>query len=76
MVYYGNRKKDKFLIELDRITNPFSQKNFTFLNNKEKIQAPINQQRKTLAEVEYLDLDSVAKIVQNFENTKHKRLHF
>lgn len=36
--------------------------------NKEKIQTLINQQRKTLAEVEYLDLDSVAKILQNFEN--------
>ena len=44
--------------------------------NKEKIQTPINQQRTNLADVEYLDLDSVAKILQNFENTKHKRLHF
>jgi hypothetical protein len=37
--------------------------------NKEKIQTPINQQRKTLADVEYLDLDSIAKILQNFANT-------
>ena len=36
--------------------------------NKEKIQTPINQQQKTLADVEYLDLDSIAKILQNFEN--------
>ncbi|MEE1226356.1 MAG: hypothetical protein UHM08_04545 [Bacteroidales bacterium] len=36
--------------------------------NKEKIQTLINQQRTNLAEVEYLDLDSVAKILQNLEN--------
>ncbi len=28
----------------------------------------INQQRKDLAEVEYLDLDLVTKIVEDFEN--------
>lgn len=38
--------------------------------DKEKLQALINQQRKTLAEVKYLDLDSVTKIIQNFENPK------
>lgn len=37
--------------------------------NKEKIQTLINQQRKNLAEVEYLDLDSVAKVIKDFENT-------
>ena len=36
--------------------------------NKEKIQALIDKQRTNLADVEYLDLDSFAKIVQNFEN--------
>jgi hypothetical protein len=36
--------------------------------DKEKIQTLINQQRKTLAEVEYLDLDSVTNIITNFEN--------
>lgn len=36
--------------------------------DKEKIQILINQQRTNLAEVEYLDLDLVAKIVKDFEN--------
>ena len=36
--------------------------------DKAKIQALIDKQRKNLADVEYLDLDSVAKILQNFEN--------
>lgn len=36
--------------------------------NKEKIQALIDKQRTNLADVEYLDLDSVAKVVENFEN--------
>lgn len=36
--------------------------------NKEEIQALIDKQRTNLAEVEYLDLDSVAKIVKDFEN--------
>lgn len=36
--------------------------------DKEKIQALIEQQRRNLAEVPYLDLNSVAKILNNFEN--------
>ena len=36
--------------------------------DKTRIQTLINQQRRTLAEVEYLDLDSVAKIIKNFIN--------
>ncbi|MBR1769242.1 MAG: hypothetical protein IJ748_02175 [Bacteroidales bacterium] len=36
--------------------------------DKEKIQTLINQQRINLAEVDYLDLNSVAKIIENFEN--------
>lgn len=36
--------------------------------DKQKIQALIDQQRTNLAEVEYLDLDLVESIVQNFEN--------
>jgi hypothetical protein len=36
--------------------------------NKEKIQVLIDKQRINLAEVEYLDLDSVAKVMDNFEN--------
>ena len=33
-----------------------------------KNQILIDQQRRTLADVEYLDLDSVAKVVKEFEN--------
>jgi hypothetical protein len=36
--------------------------------DKSKIQTLIAQQRTTLAEVSYLDLNSVTKIVQNFQN--------
>ena len=36
--------------------------------NKEKIQDLINQQRKNLADVKYLDLDSVANVIECFEN--------
>ena len=36
--------------------------------NKEEIQDLIDKQRMTLAEVEYLDLDSIAKLIDNFEN--------
>ncbi len=38
--------------------------------HKEKIQTLIDKQRTNSAEVAYLDLDSVAKILQNFENPK------
>ena len=44
--------------------------------DKEKIQALINQQRKNLAEVDYLDLNSVAKIVKKFENPQIPRESF
>ena len=36
--------------------------------NKEKIQTLIAQQQTNLADLEYLDLDSVAKIIKHFEN--------
>lgn len=38
------------------------------VDNKEKIQTLIAQQRINPAEVSYLDLDSAAKIVEEFEN--------
>lgn len=38
--------------------------------NKEKIQNLIDKQRRTLAEVDYLDLNSAAKIVKDFESPK------
>ena len=40
--------------------------------NKEKIQTLIDQQRRTLAEVDYLDLNLLAKVIENFDNNKHK----
>ena len=65
-------------IEVSSIRGIFPKTNAKWLNwivqgkadylNKEKIQALIDKQRTNLADVEYLDLDSVAKIVQNFEN--------
>ncbi len=36
--------------------------------NKEKIQSLIHQQQSNLADVEYLDLDSINNIIDNFEN--------
>ena len=36
--------------------------------DKEKIQDLIDKQRTTLADVEYLDLDSIAKIINEYEN--------
>ena len=41
-----------------------------FVFRQEKIQDLIDKQRKTLADVAYLDLDSVANIVNDFENPK------
>ena len=36
--------------------------------NKEKIQNLIGQQRTNLADVDYLDLDSITKVIESFEN--------
>ena len=68
------------VLEVNSIRNVFPKKNAEWLNwinqgkllyvDKEKIQNLINQQRTILADVEYLDLDSAAKVVQNFENPK------
>lgn len=65
-------------LEINSIRNVFPKKNSEWLNwisqgkalylDKEKIQALIDQQRTILADVNYLDLDSVAKIVENFDN--------
>ena len=65
-------------IEVSSIRGIFPKTNAKWLNwivqgnadylNKEKIQALIDKQRTNLADVEYLDLDSVAKVVENFEN--------
>ena len=69
-------------IEVSSIRGIFPKTNAKWLNwivqgkadylNKEKIQALIDKQRTNLADVEYLDLDLVAKIVQDFENQSVK----
>ncbi len=65
-------------LEINSIRNVFPKDNAEWLNwitqekllyvDKERIQNLINQQRTILADVDYLDLDSVTKIVENFEN--------
>ena len=67
-------------LEINSIRNVFPKDNSEWLNwinqgkalylDKEKVQNLINQQRTNLADVEYLDLDSAAKVVENFENPK------
>lgn len=74
--FYQNRRG----IEVNDIRGIFPKDNAEWLNwisqgkglylDKEKIQTLVNKQRKNLAEVEYLDLDSVANVLQNFENPK------
>lgn len=41
--------------------------------DKEKLQGLINKQQKTLADVEYLDLEYVANIIKNFENPEAEK---
>ena len=67
-------------LHINSIRNVFPKDNAEWLNwisqgkllrvNKEKVQNLINQQRTILADVDYLDLDSIAKIVKDFENRK------
>ena len=65
-------------MEINSIRNVFPKNNAEWLNwitqgktlylDKEKIQTLINQQRTILADVEYLDLDSITKITQTSDN--------
>lgn len=65
-------------IEVNSIRGIFPKDNAEWLNwitqgkllyaDKQKIQTLINKQRTNLADVEYLDLDSIANIVKSFEN--------
>lgn len=67
-------------LEINSIRNVFPKDNSEWLNwinqdkalyiDKEKIQTLIDQQRTNLADVAYLDLDSVANVMENFENPK------
>ena len=51
--------------------NWISQGKLLYADNK-KIQTLISQQRRTLADVEYLDLNSIAKIIKDFKNPSIK----
>ena len=65
-------------LDISSIRGVFPKTNAKWLNwivqgkaeylNKERIQTLIDQQRTNLADVDYLDLDSVAKVVKDFEN--------
>ena len=65
-------------LDINDIRGIFPKNNAEWLNwisqgkllyaDKRKIQTLIDKQRTNLAEVEYLDLDSIANIVKNFEN--------
>ena len=67
-------------LEINSIRNVFPKQNAEWLNwisqgkllfvDKEKVQALITKQRTVLADVDYLDLNHVAKLVENFENPK------
>lgn len=67
-------------LNVNSIRGIFPKKNAEWLNwinqgkllyaNKEKIQDLIDQQRTNLADVAYLDLDSIAKEIESFENPK------
>jgi hypothetical protein len=70
-------------LEINSIRNVFPKDNAEWLNwitqekllyvDKERIQNLIDQQRTILADVDYLDLDSVTKIVESFENPSVER---
>lgn len=67
-------------LDINDIRGIFPKNNAEWLNwitqgkllyvDKKKIQILIDKQRTNLAEVEYLDLDSIANIIENFENPK------
>ena len=67
-------------LDINDIRGIFPKNNAEWLNwitqgkllyvDKKKIQTLIDKQRTNLAEVEYLDLDSIANIIENFENPK------
>jgi 2-polyprenyl-3-methyl-5-hydroxy-6-metoxy-1,4-benzoquinol methylase len=67
-------------LEINSIRNVFPKDNAEWLNwinqgknlylDKERIQTLIDQQRTSLADVEYLDLDFIAKVLEKPENSK------
>lgn len=65
-------------LEINSVRNVFPKHNAEWLNwisqgkllyaDKQKIQALIDKQRTILADVDYLDLEDVAKVIKTFEN--------
>ena len=74
------------VLEINSIRNVFPKNNSEWLNwivqdkalyiDKKKVQDLIDKQRTILADVDYLDLNSVAKIVEDFENPVIKGENF
>ena len=66
------------ILDINSIRNVFPKDNAEWLNwisqgkllyaDKERIQDLINQQQTNLADVDYLDLDSIANIINDFQN--------
>ena len=66
------------VLDINSVRNVFPKDNAEWLNwitqgkalylDKERVQDLINQQRTNLADVEYLDLNSIANIIESFEN--------
>ena len=66
------------VLEINSIRNVFPKDNAEWLNwisqgkalylDKERVQTLIDQQRTSLADVDYLDLNSIANVINNFEN--------
>ena len=66
------------VLEINSIRNVFPKDNAEWLNwisqgkalylDKERVQTLIDQQRTNLADVDYLDLNSIANVINNFEN--------
>ena len=66
------------VLDINSIRNVFPKDNAEWLNwiaqgkalyiDKERVQDLINQQRTNLADVEYLDLNSIANVINEFEN--------
>ena len=63
-------------LEINSVRNVFPKDNAEWLNwisqgkslylDKEKVQTMIDQQRTILADVDYLDLEDIAKVIENF----------
>ena len=64
----------KNLLQLETLQRYY--KNNALYIHKERVQDLINQQRKALADVEYLDLNSIANVINEFENPSIEDINF